>query len=559
MIFSNPFSKRFDGETLLEDGIRWHVRANARALLTADALRLEEHICIGTATVVKHGPHRTVYRVSLSGLNLYWKRCRITGLRGWLRQCMRPPKARMEFDRALALAARGIHTVEPLAWGARAGEFAGESFLITREIVGAVTLYEYLLGRFGSPAAGSAEQRRALAAALGEFVARIHEAGVIHPDLHPGNILVVPTADGLPNFHLIDLHDIRLGSALGWRTSRANLQIFNRWFALRAGRSDRRRFWATYAEVRRISEPEMRKRAREIEAGTALSNRAFWSSRATRCLGTNRYFRRVHSAAATGHAVRDFDEAELRRFLDDPDFPFRRPGARLLKDSRTSRVVEMTIATAHGPRAMIYKRFNLKKRLGSLLNHLRSSPALRSWKAANALLDRQLPTPRPWLVLQRRGLSGPREGYLLCEKVDDAHDLVETFSEPIAPGAKWESIAELARLMRRFHELRLTHHDLKAANILLTHDGAFHFIDLVGVAVSRRLPGRRVRCRDLARLCVSSLQMPRLTRIDQLRFLRSYLNWGLCGSAGWKTWWRMIAEATQEKLAKNRRRGRPLA
>jgi tRNA A-37 threonylcarbamoyl transferase component Bud32 len=552
MIFSNPFSKRFDGKTLLVDGIRWHVRSSVRAQLTADALHLEEHIRAGTASVVKHGPHRTVYRVLLGGMNIYWKRCRITGLRGWLRQCLRPPKARMEFDRALALAARGIHTVEPLAWGVRAGEFAGESYLITREIAGAVTLYEYLLGRFAT------EQRRTLAAALGEFVARIHEAGVVHPDLHPGNILAVPTADGLPKFYLIDLHDIRLRSALGWRTARENLQIFNRWFALRASRSDRRRFWARYAEIRNICGPEVRKRALEVEVGTACSNRVFWSSRAARCLGTNRYFRRVRSAAVTGHAVRDFNETELRRFLDDPDFPFRQPGAQILKDSRTSRVIEIIINTPHGPRAMIYKRFNLKKRLGSLLNRLRSSPALRSWKAANALLDRQVPTPRPWLVLQRRGLSGPREGYLLCEKVEDARDLVESFSEPIAPRAKWDLIAELGQLLRRFHESRLTHHDLKAGNVLLTRAGAFHFIDLVGVAMSR-LPGQRLRCRDLARLCVSSLQMPRLTRTDQLRFLRSYLNWGLCGSAGWKTWWRIVAEVTQEKLAKNRRSGRPLA
>ena len=113
-------------------GIRWHIAPVEGNPLTAECLDLERHIGGFTARVVKTGPHRTVYQVQANGASVFWKHCRISGLRGWLRQCLRPPKARMEFDRALSLAKRGILTVEPLAWGVRDGEFAGESFLITR-------------------------------------------------------------------------------------------------------------------------------------------------------------------------------------------------------------------------------------------------------------------------------------------------------------------------------------------------------------------------------------------------------------------------------------------
>ena len=68
--------------------------------------------------------------------------------------------------------------------------------------------------------------------------------------------------------------------------------------------------------------------------------------------------------------------------------------------------------------------------------------------------------------------------------------------------------------------------------------------------------GRRVR--DLARLNASLLRHALLTRADRLRFLRTYLNWGLHGREGWKGWWRDVEKATGRKVLRNLRKGRPL-
>src|SRR5262249_33672554 len=76
---------------LVVDGIRWQVPPGSREILAADSLRLDEHIRLGAAEVVKHGPHRTVYQVRIGNLSVFWKHCRISGLRAWLRQCVRPP------------------------------------------------------------------------------------------------------------------------------------------------------------------------------------------------------------------------------------------------------------------------------------------------------------------------------------------------------------------------------------------------------------------------------------------------------------------------------------
>jgi hypothetical protein len=107
-------------EHITAGGMRWHVAPAYRHLLLDDAgLRLADWLAAGQARVVKHGPHRTVYHVIAPGLDCYLKHNRLPDTRAWLRQLVRPSKARMECDRALAIAARGIPTVTPLAVGAR--------------------------------------------------------------------------------------------------------------------------------------------------------------------------------------------------------------------------------------------------------------------------------------------------------------------------------------------------------------------------------------------------------------------------------------------------------
>src|SRR5262249_17595254 len=57
-----------------------------------------------------------------------------------------------------------------------------------------------------------------------------------------------------PQLFLIDLHDVGLREPLGWRASRDNLVLLNRFFILRVGRTDRHRFWRAYVEARMSGE-----------------------------------------------------------------------------------------------------------------------------------------------------------------------------------------------------------------------------------------------------------------------------------------------------------------
>jgi tRNA A-37 threonylcarbamoyl transferase component Bud32 len=549
----------------------WHLTPDAADVLGPEPPDLDRWRNDGRAEVVKTGPHRTVYRVALPGGTIYVKQCRISGPRAWAREVLRPAKARLEFENALALRDRGVPAVVPLAWGAPDSRRPGESYLITRSQDGVVPFVQFVDQMMPAlPPAVRDGVRRQLALALGGFMAKLHDAGVAHPDPHPGNILVELPPSHVPHFYLIDLHAVRIGRPLSWAESRANLVLYNRWFQLRASRADRLRFWHSYRRSRRTlptASPDREgEQARDVERGTAASNLRFWANRESRCVGKNRYFRLVRCGSVRGFAVRDLSEELLGELLADPDAAFTQPGAKLLKDSRTSTVAELQIPTADGPRSLILKRVKVRRWFEPLKNRFRRSAALRSWVAGHSLRDRWLPTPRPLVVLHRHRLGQPAEGYILTEKVRDAVGLPEAVAA-LAPGDAGilrEWMHQLARTLRAMHDRTVSHRDLKSSNVMLAGAatdpaGAVPvLVDLVGVRTGAAVAFGQ-RAKELARLNVSFLRSPRVTATERLRFLRAYLAAGPAIQEDWKTWWKAIAAATTAKVAKNRRTGRPLA
>jgi hypothetical protein len=272
----------------------------------------------------------------------------------------------------------------------------------------------------------------------------------------------------------------------------------------------------------------------------------------------------------SGHVIRDLDPAVAAELCRDPDAPFARPDVKVLKDSRSSTVVEMELRVGGVVRPVIYKRFRVMARRDPLLALVRRSAALRSWVHGHGLRERHLPTARPLAVFHRRLYGLSHEGYLLAEKVAgvvDLHGFVAALSDLEPAGrrsARRAKIDQLARLVRELHRRHLSHRDMKASNVLVPLPGhsapgfGAWLIDLVGVGRYRKLPRAR-RVQNLARLNASFHHGDALTRTDRLRFLRVYLQWGLRGRAGWKRWWREVASATGAKAARNERNGRPLA
>jgi tRNA A-37 threonylcarbamoyl transferase component Bud32 len=498
-------------------GFRWQLAADyADDIVGPTGLRLPEWQASGAARLIKHGPHRSVYRVMLPGLDFYLKHFRLMDARTWLRQVIRPSKARMEYGRAVAVAERQVPTIQALGLGeADHVAFPGESYLLTRSLDGALPLSQFIIETLPRLRPSTrARYRIELARQLGRFMARVHRAGIWHRDLHAGNVLVQLSDDGL-QLYLIDLHAIALRTHLPWPARRDNLVIFNRWFSLFTDRSDRRRFWDAYSraepacreglatplsprergggegEASVSTSRDARMAIVAMETRTWSSNLRFWRHRDRRSLANNRYYRRVSGPGVRGHVVADLPDDICRALLMDPEEPFRRPDATWLKNSRSSSVIEMEIPLAASPCLAIYKRFRVRSPLAPWLSLVRRTQALRSWVLGHGLAERCLPTARPLLLIERRRLGVAREAYLLTQKITNACDLHQFVAQAIELPAGERAhvlrdlIESLARLIRRLHDRGLLHRDLKATNILVK-SGHSSAVSTPGVSRSTR-------------------------------------------------------------------------
>ncbi len=561
------------------DDTGWWVRADwAGALLPDGRLPLDEWKRSGRLTTVKRGPHRVVYRADLAEGTVYVKHFLVPNFRAKARQWFRSGKGRNEGRRAAKLEAIGVPTITPVALGERrVRRFLLENYLVTKEIPGTVPLDEFVENRLPlMPPGRRGRLRRDLARVLADLTARLHDAGFVHQDFHPGNLLIRIEADDSLRLAVIDLDALRVTRRLSWRDARDNLALLNHYFWIRCNRSDRYRFLHAYLQARREpTTPGPRRLARDIEKATRAWAERLWRRWGRRCWGRNKYFDVHESDGLRAVASRDLDASSIGLILRDPDGPIARDGSVILKDSRTALVAETTLMVKGRPTRVIYKRFHPKKALESLLNLVRPSRAGRAWQAAQHLKSRGLPTPQnlAYVVETGRGPFGrflTRRAYLVQIKAEPSITLGD-YARAVLPGAPADErrariramTLALARLLRVLHERSISDRDLKASNILIVGDPAaeeveLSLIDLVGVQLLHPLPDGR-RSQNLARLQISLADVPGRTRTDSLRFLRAYLPWGLSPQNDWKVLWRRVARLIDSKEEKNRRRGRPLS
>ncbi|HEV3122078.1 MAG TPA: lipopolysaccharide kinase InaA family protein, partial [Isosphaeraceae bacterium] len=292
--------------------IGWWVRpAWLEALIGPAGLRLDEWRAQGKLTTVKTGPHRTVYRADLSEGAVYVKHFRVPGFRSKVRQWVRRGKGRNEGKRAVRLAEIGVHTITPIALGEqRKRKFLFENYLITHAIVEMMPLDQFIERKVPQwPEMRQARVRHNLALALADLTARLHEAGFVHGDFHPGNLLVRLDQDDRPILAMIDLDALRVLRAVKWSDARANLALLNHYFWLRCSRADRYRFLRAYLEARHSEPPDPRAFARGIEESTRSWAERLWTRWGKRCQRTNKYFKAYRGPATWAIASRALDPA----------------------------------------------------------------------------------------------------------------------------------------------------------------------------------------------------------------------------------------------------------
>lgn len=191
------------------------------------------------------------------------------------------------------------------------------------------------------------------------------------------------------------------------------------------------------------------------------------------------------------------DQAEnaplLAALLPDPERLL--AAGEVFKPGSRSHAVRVEI----GQRSYFLKRYNCRGPLYSLRNAVRPSRAWRTWETTLTFQARQVPVPRPLVLLEKRRFRLLGRSYILMDFVAESERLRSLWPQ-LGEEARKTLLETLGAALGRMHRAGCLHGDLKWDNILVASDGGsgFQLVDLDGSRVLKSF--RRASAeKDLAR------------------------------------------------------------
>ncbi|MCX6358125.1 MAG: phosphotransferase, partial [Candidatus Aureabacteria bacterium] len=282
-------------------GIRWQVSAPYAGLFLAsrppDPRRL---LRASSGSVIKKSITRIIFSseigLGVAALPVVVKIYRHARFGDWLKANLLGSKARQEWRITSAAVARGLRTVTPVAFGERRRlGILRESYLVTVRIFDCVTLEEAVFSADGTFRVNAAE-RRELITMLATLLRQMHDRGIYHRDLHPGNFLVERTGGHTQRLYLLDLHRASAARTLSLTKRIKSLAQFNMFASLSLSRSERLLFFTSYFGEDEPWRQEKRNLLDRIDEVTLAMRWRLWKRRERRCVEPNRYFMRLRFA-----------------------------------------------------------------------------------------------------------------------------------------------------------------------------------------------------------------------------------------------------------------------
>jgi Lipopolysaccharide kinase (Kdo/WaaP) family len=248
---------------------RWRVRLPGPAG-PAEAARWcrEVERALASGAFLHRSKHADTHRLCRVDGDVYLKVYRRYRAATILKDLARPSKARHVERVSRRLAAAGFAVPRVLAVGEqRCGPVVRRAWVATAALAGEPVAARVLT------LAGSPARKRALLAAVGREVARLHASGFVAGDLVPPNVWITAPA-GAERIAFID-HDRTTGGrpAASWRRARRNLVQLNRLVLPAVTVADRLRVYRGYAAGRGWAWAAARRRLPWIVAKTIARRR----------------------------------------------------------------------------------------------------------------------------------------------------------------------------------------------------------------------------------------------------------------------------------------------
>ncbi len=292
--------------------------------------------------------------------------------------------------------------------------------------------------------------RARVACDLGRLVAALHAQGIVHRDLHRGNVFLAEEGP-----LLLDLQLARPG-----HSTRARLRDVGDLEASLAptfSLAQRVRFRATALGLSRPFDAAARQALREAGAISIERSCAHAASRRRRALRPGRRFAPVAHAGTRGLRVRELEPGALEQALRAHEHG---QGETLQRDAR-SRVT----AVAAGARRVVVKQTLPSGLARALADLFRGSAARRAWLAGFGLEAHDIAAARPLAFLDRRRLGLPSGSVLVMEDLRPARPAPQ-----LATTRGAEVVDALTRLAHRLHARGILHGELEADRVWLSPD-----------------------------------------------------------------------------------------
>lgn len=447
--------------------------------------------------LVKRNAKRTVYYLPPDGdkPGLYFKHDRPSDLANLLKAWIRCKSAR-EFRASERLREANVPVASPVAWGIAADR---SSWVVTDELAHSQSFMNAWEEVRNHPA-----ERRLFIDALSHFIQTLVSAGVSHPDMHAGNVVVQsPSADRAFHFFLIDTIGVRTGKKMTVRCRRRLLK----WLSCLADDLQ-------HADIKRLfHSPTVRESGRSayqmwlvlVRAQSRFDDRK-WAGRRKRLMRDSSLCDCHRTEQGIWRLVESFPLTVARscvdcHMADDTS-------SRVIKDDRKRRISRVRTHAA----SYVVKQFKRPRRLSwwatdckSYLNTCRLAKKMPGAVHCHGWL--RTSEPQGFLVLED---AGPDYLTEVLRRVDVKRGRLLLYAA--------------ARMIARLHQREILHGDLKPTNFVLYADSdsghaTLALVDADSVQFGVRMTLRK-RSKNLSQFL--ELVLPLVSRAMKWRVLVWY-------------------------------------
>ena len=320
------------------------------------------------AQLIKSNPLRRVYRLLIKDLQFYAKIYQPNSWHGRLKWLCNPSPSQNEFQNLQVARNRSVAAAKPVAFASGKLKHRPFAILLTESIGPCVSLEELIWQELTPKDEQRDEQIDDALDAAAKLLALLHCGGIIHRDLHPGNILLVgpqlfdsqgissqldnpqsgnsqaDSSQPKTTAYITDLQNATIEQRGGHASADPNKAARIKNFAmLLSGMrynvlpNKQLKFVSAYLRAmqphREISDADLKSYFRTVSSFTDLQDWRVWASRDRRCLRNNRYSKKIslpnnfsarvfcqikHPPPDSAAAKQVFEPNHWRQALTDP-------------------------------------------------------------------------------------------------------------------------------------------------------------------------------------------------------------------------------------------------